>query len=68
MEGDVIIMQDLFMFDFSAGVDEHGRFRGSLKSLGIRPHFADKLEDMGIALDPELFRVEEFGRMRVARQ
>jgi len=68
MEGDVIIMQDLFMFDFSAGLDEHGRFRGSLKSLGIRPHFADKLEDMGIALDPELFRVEEFGRMRVARQ
>jgi len=68
MEGDVIIMQDLFMFDFSSGVDEHGRFLGSLKSMGIRPHFADKLEDAGVKLDPELFQAEEFTRMRVARR
>ena len=47
MEGDVIIMQDLFLFDFSMGVDEHGRFQGTLKSMGIRPQFADKLEDAG---------------------
>ncbi len=68
MEGDVIIMQDLFMFDFSMGLDEHGRYRGSLKSLGIRPAFADKLEDFGIKLDPELFSAEEFTRARGARR
>jgi pilus assembly protein CpaF len=68
MEGEVIIMQDLFLFDFSMGVDEFGRFKGTLKSMGIRPHFADKLEDMGIALDPELFQVEEFARMKMARR
>jgi pilus assembly protein CpaF len=68
MEGDVVIMQDLFLFDFSMGVDENGNFRGSLKSMGIRPHFADKLEDVGISLDAELFQVEEFARMRVARR
>jgi pilus assembly protein CpaF len=68
MEGDVIIMQDLFLFDYSMGIDEHGRFKGTLKSLGIRPHFADKLEDNGITLDAELFQVEEFERMRVARR
>ncbi len=45
MEGDVIITQDLFMFDYSMGVDENGKYRGTLKSMGIRPHFADKLED-----------------------
>ena len=68
MEGDVIIMQDLFMFDFSAGMDEHGRYKGTLKSLGIRPHFADKLEDAGMKLDSELFQAEEFARVRVARR
>jgi pilus assembly protein CpaF len=56
------------MFDFSMGVDEHGKSRGTLKSMGIRPQFADKLEDAGVALDSELFRVEEFTRMRVARR
>jgi pilus assembly protein CpaF len=68
MEGDVIIMQDLFMFDFSMGFDEHGKNRGTLKSMGIRPQFADKLEDAGVALDSDLFQVEEFTRMRVARR
>jgi pilus assembly protein CpaF len=68
MEGDVIIMQDIFMFDFSMGVDEHGRHKGTLKSLGIRPHFADKLEDHGIKLDPELFAAEEFARTRQVRR
>jgi len=68
MEGDVIIMQDLFMFDFSAGMDEQGRYKGTLKSLGIRPHFADKLEDAGMKLDAELFQAEEFARVRVARR
>jgi pilus assembly protein CpaF len=68
MEGDVIITQDLFMFDYSMGVDENGKFRGTLKSMGIRPHFGDKLEDAGIKLDSDLFEVEEFSRIRAARR
>ena len=28
MEGDVITLQDLFTFDYAAGRDENGRFRG----------------------------------------
>jgi pilus assembly protein CpaF len=67
MEGDVIIMQDLFMFDFSMGMDEHGSYRGTLKSMGIRPHFADKLEDCGLRLDLELFEAEAFARSRMVR-
>jgi pilus assembly protein CpaF len=62
MEGDVIIMQDLFMFDFSMGMDGDGTYRGSLKSLGIRPQFADKLMDAGQPLDQELFEAESFAR------
>ncbi len=58
MEGDVIIMQDLFTFDFAAGIDDEGMYRGSLKSLGIRPRFTDKLEESGVVLDAELFDAE----------
>jgi pilus assembly protein CpaF len=68
MEGDVVITQDLFLFDFTMGVDENGKYRGTLKSMGIRPHFADKLEDAGVPLDPDLFAEEEFSRIRVARR
>ncbi len=47
MEGDVITLQDVFLFDFGMGVDEHGRFRGHLKATGVRPKFAEKLADLG---------------------
>jgi pilus assembly protein CpaF len=62
MEGDVIVLQDLFLFDYAMGVDENGRFRGTLKSTGIRPKFAEKLADHGIRLGPELFAGEGLGR------
>jgi pilus assembly protein CpaF len=55
MEGDVITLQDIFMFDYSAGVDEAGRFKGSLNPTGIRPRFAEKLADHGIKLKADLF-------------
>jgi len=55
MEGDVVVLQDVYTFDFGAGIDEEGRFRGGLKSTGIRPSFSEKLNDYGIALEPSLF-------------
>ena len=55
MEGDVITMQDIFTFDYSAGRDEQGRFRGSLTSTGLRPKFAQELADMGVELPLSLF-------------
>ncbi|MCA1829915.1 MAG: CpaF family protein [Actinomycetota bacterium] len=62
MEGDVITMQDLFLFDMGMGVDEAGKFRGHIKSLGLRPHFMDRLEDYGIKLGPEIFEPEPMAR------
>jgi pilus assembly protein CpaF len=56
MEGDVITLQDIFLFDFSAGVDDQGRYRGVLKATGIRPKFAEKLVAEGIRLGPETFQ------------
>jgi pilus assembly protein CpaF len=62
MEGEVIVLQDLYLFDYGMGLDEDGRFLGHLKSTGIRPAFAERLEDHGIPLEPELFQLEPFAR------
>jgi pilus assembly protein CpaF len=62
MEGDVITLQDLFLFDFHAGVDEQGRYRGALRSTGLRPRFLDTLADRGVALPPGIFGVEGYTR------
>jgi pilus assembly protein CpaF len=65
MEGEVITLQDVFLFDFGMGVDEHGKYRGHLKATGVRPKFAEKLNDMGIRLGPEVFQPESFARRQV---
>ena len=62
MEGEVITLQDIFLFDFSAGLDEEGRFRGRMKSTGLRPKFLDKLEERGVRIDPDTFAMEPRGR------
>jgi pilus assembly protein CpaF len=55
LEGDIITLQDLFTFDYAAGRDEHGRFRGGLISTGLRPKFATRLQDLGVELPMEAF-------------
>jgi len=62
MEGDVIVLQDLYLYDYGMGVDEEGRFLGHLKSTGIRPTFSERLADHGIRLEPELFTLQPFVR------
>ncbi len=66
MEGDVITLQDIFLFDFAAGVDENGRYRGQLQATGVRPKFSEKLADQGIRLGPEVFSPDG-GRKAVNR-
>jgi pilus assembly protein CpaF len=55
MEGEVITLQDIALFDFKAGRDEYGRMLGHLKATGLRPHFLEKLEERGIALPHDFF-------------
>jgi pilus assembly protein CpaF len=50
MEGDIITLQDIFTFDWSAGRDENGRFKGTLISTGLRPKFLQDLTDLGVEL------------------
>jgi pilus assembly protein CpaF len=55
MEGDIISLQDLFLFDYSAGIDDEGRFRGGLKPTGIRPKFVEHLAERGVNIPVEVF-------------
>jgi pilus assembly protein CpaF len=50
MEGDIITLQDVFLFDYAAGMDESGRFLGHAIPTGIRPKFMEHLHDLGIDL------------------
>ncbi|WP_183098608.1 CpaF family protein [Nocardioides pelophilus] len=58
MEGDMITLQDVFVFDNSAGFDENGRVLGRLRSTGLRPKFIEKLAYANVAVDPALFRTD----------
>ncbi|HSJ71566.1 MAG TPA: CpaF family protein [Acidimicrobiia bacterium] len=62
MEGDIITLQDLMLFDYGMGVDENGKYKGRLKATGIRPAFSEHLENYGINLPAELFHPEAFAR------
>ena len=62
MEGDIITLQDLMLFDYGMGVDEDGTYLGRLKATGIRPSFSDHLENMGVPLPAELFAPEPFAK------
>src|SRR5262245_27499146 len=55
MEGDTILLQDVFRFDLRAGMDEYGRFKGALQPTGLRPHLVEKLAESGIDLPPATF-------------
>ena len=54
MEGDVITLQDIFVFE-QKGRDENGRVIGRFKPTGIRPKFMDKLINSGITVSNDIF-------------
>jgi pilus assembly protein CpaF len=59
MEGDVIVMSDIFAFE-QQGM-EAGRIIGRLKPTGIRPKFVDRIETAGIHLPAGIFGVSVRG-------
>lgn len=58
MEGDVIVMQDIFVFE-QTGMED-GRILGRLRPTGIRPKFTPKLEAAGIFLPPTVFGMNSY--------
>ncbi|HZK23919.1 MAG TPA: CpaF family protein [Oscillospiraceae bacterium] len=59
MEGDVIVLQDLFVFEQS-GLDGNGKCIGTYRSTGIRPKAIQKMEAAGIALPAAMFASARF--------
>jgi pilus assembly protein CpaF len=59
MEGDKITLQDIYLFDFHAGVDALGRHQGILEPTGVRPTFAEKLEDAGLVIGGDMFSAQD---------
>jgi pilus assembly protein CpaF len=68
MEGDVIVLQDIFLFDYGMGVDDKGRWLGEVKATGLRPKFAEALADRGHPLPPSMFDSQGFVRAPVGRR
>jgi pilus assembly protein CpaF len=60
MEGDVITMTDIFVYEQTGFED--GKVIGRLRPTGLRPRFVDKIEQSGINLPASIFGVGE--RMR----
>ncbi len=54
MEGPVITIQDLFVFN-RQGLDAHGKVKGRFRPSGIRPKFSEKLVAAGISFNIDTF-------------
>jgi pilus assembly protein CpaF len=57
MEGDIITMTDIFLFEQTGF--EGGKVVGRLRPTGLRPKFMDKIESAGIHLPPSIFGIGE---------
>ncbi|WP_198417710.1 CpaF family protein [Cryobacterium sp. TMT1-66-1] len=58
MEGEIVTLQEVFVFDHHAGVDPAGNLLGRAIATGVRPRFADRFADLGIVLDPSVFQAD----------
>lgn len=54
MEGDVIILQDVFRYEQS-GLDQKGRVTGQYVFTGVKPRLVEKLKHQGIDIPMSLF-------------
>jgi len=54
MEGEVVVMQDIFVFE-KQGLDPEGKVIGQFRASGVRPKFLDMIHMAGIHLGSEIF-------------
>ncbi len=55
MEGDTILLQDIFTYETDGQMDAMGKFKGRFKSCGVVPHCAEKIRNNGIKLSDDWF-------------
>jgi pilus assembly protein CpaF len=59
MEGEVITMQDLFLFE-RQGVSPEGKVVGRFRATGIRPKCSERIATTGRRLPPEMFEEVQY--------
>ena len=57
MEGEIVTLQDIFVYR-SEGLTSEGKVNGHFTSLGIRPNILQRFEEQGIAYDNTWFQKE----------
>jgi pilus assembly protein CpaF len=55
MEGDVIVTQDLFLYESEGRLDDNGKIHGRFRPTGTVPQFITKLQTNGIYIDNSWF-------------
>jgi pilus assembly protein CpaF len=58
MEGEVVVMQDIFVFE-KQGLDPEGKVIGQFRASGVRPKFLEMIHMAGIHLPSEIFAVRK---------
>ena len=56
MEGDMIVLQEIFHYKTSGQVDSNGKFIGSFSSTGIHPLCMEKIRNNGVAVYDDWFQ------------
>jgi pilus assembly protein CpaF len=56
MEGELITMQDVFLFD-KLGLTEENKVRGRFRATGVRPKFYERLQSCGLHVPLEIFQM-----------
>ena len=55
MEGDIVSMQDIFVYETDGTVDASGKFVGKFHATGVRPNCLEKISGNGVSVNNEWF-------------
>jgi pilus assembly protein CpaF len=58
MEGDVLVMQDIFVYE-KQGLTDEGNVKGQFRATGVRPKFLDVIHTAGIHLEADIFAYQK---------
>lgn len=55
MEGDIVSMQDIFVYETDGKLDADGKFIGRFRATGARPHCIEKIKSNGVNVNSDWF-------------
>lgn len=55
MEGDIVSLQDIFVYETDGNVDANGKFKGEFKATGILPKCIEKIRGNGVIINNDWF-------------